>query len=148
MTITTEDIKKVAPDVTITQAQEMAGFKNPFISFESLQTLCQWDETLDGCLREVVFNSLRYTETVCLFKQIVARGQKSNEDDSRAEIERTRSTIHDVTISSIDILVRCLRMVGKDVTWASGLRIRGRAAYGKFALLLAFELVLQGKETP
>jgi hypothetical protein len=138
-------IEEVAPDV-IPQAQEKTGLVNPFISFKSLETLCQGDETLDGCLREVVFDSLRYTETICLFKQIVARGQQSNEDDTRKQIEHTRSTIHDATIVSINILIRSLRAAGKDTTWATKMRQADRAGYAKFAILIAFEFVLKERK--
>jgi hypothetical protein len=93
-----------------------------------------------------VFDSLRYTETICLFKQIVALGQQSNEDDTRKQIEHTRSTIHDAVIVSINVLIRSLRAAGKDITWATKMRIVGRPGYAKFAMLVAFEFVLQERE--
>lgn len=140
--ISLEEIKVIAPDVPA-KAQEKRGLKNPFISFESLDTLCQGDETLEDCLREVVTYSFRYTETVCRFEQVIARGQESNEDGTREEIERIRGPVHDATIASINILIRVLKRCGRDTAWVDKLVVGGRAAYGKFAILIAFEYVLR-----
>lgn len=140
--ITSEDIGVLAPDVPA-KAQEKKGLKNPFISFESLDTLCQGNETLEDCLRETVMYSLRYAETVCRFEQIVSRGQQSNEDGTREEIEQIRGSIHDATIASINILIRVLKSSGKDITWATKVVAGGRVAYGKLAVLIAFEYVLR-----
>lgn len=141
MTIPDEVLGEAA--IVAPKAQEMRGFTNPFVSLQSLESLCQGNETLEVCLRDVVVYSLRYAETVCRFEQIVLRGQQSNEDDTRKEIEHVRSSIHDATISNINILARSLRKEGKDNQWVSKLVQGGRAAYGKFSLLLAFEIALQ-----
>ena len=130
-----------------TKAQEMRGFKNPFITLQSLESLCLGNETLEICLRDVVISSLRYAETVCKFEQIVARGQQSNEDGTRKEIEHVRSTIHDVTIANINILARALKAQGKDNKWISAVARGERAGYGKLALLLAFEVALNGRSS-
>ncbi len=143
MTIPTE-VRDQATLVAV-KAQEMNGYKNPYITLQSLESLCLGNETLEVCLRDVVISSLRYAETVCKFEQIVARGQQSNEDDTRKEIEHVRSTIHDVTISNINILARVLKQSGKDNKWVSVMAERGRAGYGKFALILAFEVALNGR---
>ncbi|MEK7646405.1 MAG: hypothetical protein AAB381_01795 [Patescibacteria group bacterium] len=141
MTITTEELQATAPAVPA-KAQQMSGLKNPFISLQSLESLCQGNETLEECLRDMVTYSLRYAETVCRFEQIVARGQDSNQDGAREEIERVRSTIHDSTIDAIKILSRTMRTHGKDNGWISKMHTIGRAGYGKFAILIAFEVVL------
>lgn len=140
--ITSQDIGVLAPDVPA-KAQEKRGFKNPFFSFESLDALCQGNETLEDCLREMVMYSLRYAETVCRFEQVISRGQQSNEDGTREEIERIRGSVHDATIASINILIRALKSNGKDTTWATKVVAGGRAAYGKLAILIAFEYVLR-----
>lgn len=142
MTITLNDIAEVAPDVT-PKAREKSGYKNPFISLQSLESLCLGSETLDFCLREMVILSLRYAETVCRFEQIVRRGQESNEDDTRKEIEALRSAVHDSTISAINLLSRNMKKVERDNSWIADLSSGGRAAYGKFAILIAFEVVLR-----
>jgi hypothetical protein len=141
-TISHEEVRVLAPDVP-PKAQGMKGLKNPFISFESLDALCQGNETLEDCLRDMVTYSLRYAETVCRFEQVVARGQESNMDGTRAEIEQIRGTVHDATIASINILIRVLKKAGKDTTWSSKMVTGGRAAYGKLAILIAFEYVLR-----
>ncbi|HTK32990.1 MAG TPA: hypothetical protein VL335_00375, partial [Candidatus Paceibacterota bacterium] len=79
---------------------------------------------------------------VCRFEQIVlGEGQKANEDGQREEIEHVRSTIHNSTIDAINVLSRNLKKAGKDNSWISKLN-GNRAAYGKFAILIAFEAVL------
>jgi hypothetical protein len=145
MTITTDEIQAVAPDVPA-KAQERRGITNPFISLQSLEALCQGNETLEFCLKEVVIISLRYAETVCRFEQIIRRGQQSNEDDTRKEIETLRTAVHDSTIDSINVLARNLRKAGKDNGWVKQLIAGQRPAYAKFAILIAFEVVLQERK--
>lgn len=144
MTISHDTIHEVAPDVT-PKAQERRDIKNPFITLQSLESLCQ-GETLQLCLEDVAMHSLRYAETVCRFQQIVGHGQQSNEDGTREEIEKVRSSTHDACIASINILSRSMKKAGKNNDWITKLSSGGRAAYGKFAILLAFEIVLQEKE--
>jgi hypothetical protein len=147
MTISRESIRAIAPDVP-GKAQEESGLISPFISFRSLDALCQGSETLQECLKEVAIKSLRYTETVCRFEQIVLSGQKSNEDDSRKEIETLRKAVHDSTISAINCLSRNMKLANIDNKWISKLAItrdpaRDRVNYAKFAILIAFEIVRQ-----
>lgn len=145
MTISNDEILKVAPDVT-PKAQKSKDYVSPFISLQSLESLCQGNETLDFCLKEVVMLCLRYAETVCRFEQIILRGQQSNEDDERKEIENLRTAVHDATIDSINSLSRNLKKSGKNNDWITKVSSSGRPSYGKFAILLAFEVVLQKGE--
>ncbi len=126
------------------EARQMTGFKNPFITLESLEELCQGDETLSECLNTMVVDSLRYAETVCRFQEIVMKGQESNMDNTRSEIERVRTTIHDAAMDSVNIFSRTLKRAGKGNEWISKLVAGGRSAYGKFLLFIAFEVALQG----
>ncbi len=122
-------------------ARGMGKVRNPFIPLSALEALCEGNETLQICLEETVNYSMKYAETVCRFEQIVAKGQRINEDGTREEIERVRSTIHDSTIDAINILSRNLKKFGKDNKWLAPIVANGRAGYGKFAILLAFETV-------
>jgi len=144
MTISDKIIAEVAPDVA-SAAQKNGGLVNPFISFTGLEILCKGDQTLESCLEELIMYSLRYAETVCQFQQIVSRGQESNENELRKDIEKVRSTLHDATIASIDILSRNMKKAGRNNDWIARLKSGGRPVYGKFAILLAFEVVLQGE---
>lgn len=144
MTIKSEEMTAVAPHVSA-KAEARRDFKNPFITLQSLEILCQGDETLMECLHDMVMYSLRYAETVCQFEQIASRGHESLVDGTRAEIDRVRTSIHDATMTTINVLSRCLKRANKDNQWISKLSIGGRPAYGKFALLIAFEVILQGK---
>ena len=131
------------------KAHEVIEINNPYASLVQLETLCQGDEVLESCLDDVISYSLRYAETVCRFEQIVlGEGQVANEDGQREEIELVRSTIHDSTIDAINILSRNLKRSGKENSWITKLTNGGRAAYGKFAVLIAFEAVLTKEGEP
>ena len=123
------------------EAHKREGAANPFISLANLQEQCLGDDILQECLAEMVSYSCSYTETLCRFAQIVAKGQSSNEGEARAEIERVRSRTHDATIDAINILSRALKSAGRDNSWISKMA-GNRASYGKFAMLIAFEDVL------
>jgi hypothetical protein len=137
--------KDLADKVRIVEpkARKRGKIVNSFIPLEGLETLCQGDEILLDCLKVMVTDCLRYAETVCRFEQVVAAGQTSNENGAREEIEKIRTGIHDSTITSINALSRALRRAGRDNQWISKVSVDKRASYGKFALLVAFEAVLQ-----
>jgi len=145
MTITNEEIVAVAPLVTPAKAQEVEGYQNPFISFQSLESLCQGNETLEYCLKEVAIYSLRYAETVCRFEQIVAKSKEQgcSATEDRKEIDSLRKLVHDSTISAVKALARVLTQAGKDSGWFSKMNAGGRPEFSKFALLIAFEIVLR-----
>lgn len=145
MTISEQEIQAFGPDVPA-KAEEKRGFKNPFITLQGLNSLCESDEALDYCLHEVVIHSLRYTETICRFEQIVARGQVSNEDGTRKEIEKLRTAVHDSTMSSINLLARNMKRAGKDTTWVSKVTANSRASYALFAMMVAFEAALNERK--
>lgn len=140
--LTIKQIADIAPDVPA-EARRMEGIKNPFITLSVLTLQCGGNEILENLLKEMVIMSLRYAETVCRFEQIVLRGQQSNENDEREEIERIRSTVHDATITSINVFVRNLKKSDVECSWVSKLTAGSRAAYAKFAILIAFEAALQ-----
>ncbi len=129
------------------EADKRAETINPFISLEDLESACQGDEALEYYLSEVISYSLKYTETVCRFEQIVLKGQVSNENGEREEIELVRSTIHDSTIDAINALSRALKKAGKDNKWISSISQWGRPGYGKASILWAFEFARNHKPT-
>ena len=135
---------EISSEVTA-HAEKMIGFKNPFITLQDLKCQCQGNETLEFCLDDMINYSLRYAETVCRFERIVSKGQSINEDGTREEIERVRSTIHDSTIDAIKILSRTMKKQGKDNKWIAPIDKGSRPAYGKFAILIAFEVAIQNK---
>lgn len=141
MKMYSEGISQQDNDVIVAEAGAHKEFKNPYISLARLEELCKGDEILEDCLRDMVRLAVRYTETVCRFMQIVAVGQEANEDDTRKEIEKVRSTKHDAANDSVRILARRLRIAGKDADWISKIELGSREAFGKFALLIAFEAV-------
>ena len=142
MTIPTT-VEVVAPHVPI-KARAREGVQNPFISLQSLETLCKGDETLMELLRDMVTYSLRYAETVCQFEIIALRGNDALVDGTRAQIDAVRKNIHNTTIDAINILARTLVRTGKDGKWITKMR-SGRTEYGKFAILIAFEYINQPK---
>jgi hypothetical protein len=142
MTIETHVIQELAPDVPA-EARESRdkGWNNPFITLKDLEVLCKGDEDLEYFLRETTVMCLRYTETLCRFKQIVIRGQQSNEDGFRKEIEAIRTTIHDSTITSINVLSRLMKKTDRNNDWIKNVSV-DRTKYAKFAMCIAFESVL------
>lgn len=146
MIFTASAVHQAAPDVLPkARARASMGYKTPFITLQDLEALCRGDEDLEGLLGETVMLCLRYAETVCQFEQIVLSGQEANENGERQRIEGLRSSVHDATIGSINSLSRLLKARGKDNSWIRAVSSQSRASYGKFAILLAFEVVL-GKE--
>jgi hypothetical protein len=139
-----DNFETISVDV-VEEAEKRAETSNPFISLSDLESICEGDEALEYFFREVVSYSLKYTETVCRFKQIRLKGQQSNESGEREEIERIRSTIHDSTIDAINALSRGLKKAGKDNQWISKIAQSNRAGYGKAAILWAFEFARNSK---
>lgn len=140
MNMTIEEISGIAPDV-IPEAEKNENHANPYISFSKLEDLCKDDEDLKELLDQVVLYSLKYTETVCRFEQIVKNQEKDAE--ARKDIESLRTRTHDATIDAINILARTVKKKGKDNSWISRVNADGRPGYMKFAILLAFEYVLK-----
>lgn len=134
------------PEVLSERADRMQGFKNPYITLKDLEHICHDDENLQFCLKEMIQYSLRYAETVCRFELIVSRDRSFGCDGIREEIEQVRSSIHDSTIVAINILSRALKNRGKENGWIASMATGGRAVYGKFAILIAFEVVARRKE--
>lgn len=140
MTMSIEEISAIAPDV-VSEVEKNERQINPYISFLELEKICKGDEDLEGLLDQVVLYSLKYTETVCRFEQIV----KIKKDDAevRKDIEDLRTNTHNATIDAINILARNMRKKSKDSSWISKVSMEGRPGYMKFAILLAFEYVLE-----
>ncbi len=137
----------VIPESVSVRADKMYGYKNPYITLTDLIYLCQGNETLEFCLDELINYSLRYTETVLRFEQIIGEiGQGFDPNGAREEIERVRSTVHDSTIDAINKLSRTMKQFGKNNSWIASLTSGQRAAYGKFAILIAFEASKQPQE--
>jgi hypothetical protein len=122
------------------EAVQMRGRKNPYITIEQLHDLSEGNEVLEFYTKDMVVHCIRYAETLCRFSQIVMNSS-SLVDGTREEIERVRSTSHDATISSINILSRLFKKYGKDSKWLQPIMAEKRASYGKFAILIAFEAV-------
>jgi hypothetical protein len=135
-----EEISEIAPDV-IPEAEKNERRINPYISFLELEEICKGDEDLEQLLDQVILYSLKYTETVCRFEQI-AKNQK-DDTEARNNIENLRKNTHDATIDAINILARNMSDKGKDNSWISKVKINGRPGYMRFAILLAFEYVLE-----
>ena len=127
------------------EAEKRSTVQNPYIPLRDLESLCSGDEILMECLRDVVSYALRYTETVCRFKQIVLGGQHNNESGERKEIEKLRTGTHDAAIDSVNALSRTLKKLNLDISWMRRVTAEERAGYGKFLVILAFEVVLQSQ---
>ncbi|MCX6718919.1 MAG: hypothetical protein NTZ38_00885 [Candidatus Taylorbacteria bacterium] len=143
-TVTSEEISLNAPDVRET-ALSIERAVNPYITLADLETICSGDERKEQLLKDVVIYSLRYAETLCRFQQIAMRSDHDQSyNEARVEIETVRTSVHNATIDAVNALVRSLTQDGENgPEWVEKLYTVGRSAYGKFAILLAFEVVLQ-----
>lgn len=81
----------------------------------------------------------RYASTVCRFEQIGLTGKEAITSGEKAEIEQLRTSTHDATIASINLLVRSLKKAGHNTDWVERVSSAGRAGYMAFAISTAFE---------
>ncbi len=123
--------------------ESLKKFIDSEVSVDYLESLVLGNEDLVEVFEEMVINCLRYTETVCKFEIILMNDDEDR--DKLIEIDNIRKTVHDVTIDSINILARSLRNQNLDVEWVD--KFSGnRAAYGRFAISLAFEKILKERK--
>jgi len=133
-------IRTIAP-----KAREFSGMKNPYISLKDLESVCQGDEILNECLKDLVHTSIRYAEVVIRFEMVKLKGQKSNEDGSREEIEFLRTAVHDAVIASTNVFSRAMKLRKGENTWIQ-IVSRDRASYMAFALRIAFDAALRKED--
>lgn len=134
----------IIPDIDLKVLGRSVKNSKPAITYLALKALCEGDEALGLCFDDFLDYALRYTESICRFKQIMIKYGGSNQDGVLAEIDRIRGTVHDALVSSTQILSRTMGKRGKDNAWYDHISM-SRAAIGRFALVISFEF-LTGKE--
>ena len=115
--------------------------KKPVISIAELEALCEGNEILQELLKDMVDSCLEYTITVANFKKTFSEN-KDNITRAAAEensaIDTLRRSVHNKTISDINIFSRTLGKYNKNNDWMdeAGMDGQNRGAYGRFALTL------------
>ncbi len=111
----------------------------PVVTLASLEAACS-TEDLKRIFEEAVVYCIRYAVSVVWFMKAM-----NGPREEFAEVDASRKRVHDATVDAINVLVRALKRADQDVSWIS--EIAGnRSAYGKLALLLAFEQLEQRKD--
>lgn len=127
-----------APDV-MNLGRNVAGQK-PVITLEKLEEACKGNEILEICLRSFIDDALRYTETICQFRQIAQIADKTKEEATCfVEIDAIRRNVHESLVNSIFVLSRQLGKFGKDNSWID--RLPDRSSKGRLALIIAFSYI-------
>jgi hypothetical protein len=137
------EIYENAPNVVEkAESIEKKDYINPYISLKELRECCNGNAELMEQIDRVVLSSLRYTETVIRFEEIIRQEKGRDESaEARKEIEEIRTRTHNVVIDDINILSRMFKNSGIDNSWIDIISNNGRPGYMKFAILLAFEAI-------
>ena len=106
----------------------------PYVTLQELERDCA--NGLEEILESTIEQSVRYAISVAVYMQALTGGLEKA--DELAEANKARKQTHDATMDSINALSRALKQLGQSNQWIGSIA-GNRAAYGKFALLLAFE---------
>jgi hypothetical protein len=129
------------------EAIEHGDFKFLPIQYEALSDECRSNEVLNRLFSDMIAYCMSYAESVIAFQKIAMRQEAGEEVDDnfkamKVEVDAIRKRTHDVTIDSVNILARNLAEQGKNSSWIRKLS-GNRAAYGRFAILMAFARILK-----
>ena len=113
----------------------------PYITLAELEHDCA--NGLEDLLDYTIEQCVRYAISVTKYMQALSGGIE--DADRLAETEEIRKRTHNATMDSINALSRALKQSGRSNTWIMNV-VGNRAAYGKLALLLAFEKIEQYQE--
>ena len=129
--LSTPDIENLGKNV--------AGQK-PAITLEKLQEICNGKEVLEICLRCFIEDSLRYTETICQFRQLAQIADKTKDEATYfVEVDAIRRGVHDSLVNSLCVLSRQLGIFKKDNSWIE--KVPDRSSKGRLALITAFAFI-------
>jgi hypothetical protein len=117
---------------------------NSYVTVEALERQCKGNKELEDLLQQTLEQCARYAESIFEFSQVVMRGTELRENGEFQAADLSRKRVHDSTIDSINIFARQLKKAGRDSSWIAKLSPMGRAAYTKFTLLVAYELMVRG----
>ncbi len=107
--------------------------------FSRIENDCQGDKVLEDYFQKTIESCYNYTTVVCDFERVFQAekdGQLDPEEfrEKFAEVDQRRSSIHNATIDSFNILSRLMAERGKDNSWIKPLVNSGRVAYGNLAI--------------
>ena len=135
-----EEFDKISP------LQERVG--NVEQIFNKIESDCQGDDQLVKQYSEVVKNCYRYLAIVCEFVSFFydynnGRFSKDEYENGFKEIDDRRTSVHNVTIDSFNILSRMMKSKERDNGWVQPLVQGGRVAYGQLAMNKTFVDILK-----
>ncbi|MEN9647544.1 MAG: hypothetical protein RLY57_348 [Candidatus Parcubacteria bacterium] len=121
--------------------EEKVTIPQPVRTLEVLEQMVAGNEILEELLRDVLKQSIAYTTIVAKYNQILKGGLDDAEVTKQLdEVDPVRTIIHNATMDTINAFSRQLGLAGKDNTWVGDFG-GNRAAYGKFAMLLALNWI-------
>lgn len=107
------------------------------VTLVELERECSASSELGEILDYVLEQCVRYAITVCKYKSALIGGINA---ELLGEVEDERKIVHNSTIDAINALARAIKRSGGDSRWINNIA-GNRSAYGKLALLLAFEKI-------
>ena len=142
-------IEQFYPEIEqLKELYQNKGEIKPVITIGELEKLCEGNERLEKLLKETIESFYRYTETICAYQKIFSQDITDEEVNRQlAELEITRSRVHNALIDNVVILARTLERFGKDSSWIEKLGPKtNRVAYGKLAIENTYLKLLELEE--
>ena len=120
---------------------EETALRKPVRTIEQLEEMSAGNEVLEELLQEVLKQSIAYAGTVAKYNQILRSGAEDGVMSKElADLDPVRTRVHNATIDIINAYSRQLAKFDKDNSWVGDFQGH-RAAYGRFALLLALNWI-------
>lgn len=127
------EVEQELPEQDLEKLEQLFSEQLPEspIDLAYYQELASKDTMIAMTLKDLLAQSLRYTEDAAELERAALSEDVSEEE--RAEIDNKRTVAHNATISSIDIFARTLQQQGHKTTWKTW-QPHDRWGYGKFAI--------------
>lgn len=114
---------------------------------ETLEGLCEDNETLKQLLNDMLDYSYRYVEDVFKMEAMTQKGIVGKDQaQDFAKVDQERTKLHNTMIDSVNIFSRALAREGKDNSWINPIYDGGRATYATFALVTTFRQYLRFRD--
>ena len=130
-----------------TENPKMAEFIKPQVDWTEVENSCRDNEVLSELYEEMLNYFYRYTETVCQYDEILSQDLSDADVNARFQtLEEERTTIHNTTMDSVNILARNMGRLGQNNSWLQKVG-ESRADYGKLALTTIFSRLIEEQKT-
>lgn len=142
-----ENQRMLYPSAVASMEENNYGEQYMPITPEELANLAAGNEGLIALHAELVDYAYRYATDVWGMHEFLAAGPiEGDRTREFAEKDEARSRLHNALIDSFRVFSRALAKEGRDNAWIMALESGGRAAYGRFALLLTYRLYCEAVE--